>query len=996
MLKGAKKSALTLARPSHVDVFVEHYDVLRRWAVQFTENDHARAEDLLHDLFIHFTLARPDLDSIQNLEGYLYVIMRNLYLSQVRRATRAPLRLLSVVEYDTVEFGFWSSDPRERLRMRDELSAVCQYACLRKQSSKAGSVLILRFFHGYYPEEIAKVMHSNRASVDNRLRLARAEAKVFLEDPSRLSFIGDGPSAPDQPKFNNTGDDLRLELRKQIFNTRQDECLTDTSLVGLYDPNSTEGPDQRTLGHIVSCWKCLDSVNDLLDLPRLADRYPLDTVGKDPGNNDDRRGGGSGNSGGGSGGPNMLDTFMRRRDAIFHHRPEELCVSVNGHMQSFQRIAAAKSELTLVIDMFENLGFVEVFSEQGARLLLLTVEPPPSGDARQSASIELSEGRTVDANLSFGGAFPTLQVTYHDPLLQGAPATSAEVETLDDVAPIPVVLNDEKPRLASYLSGWRSWLQPVNITAAFAVLLFGVLGYVYLTRPVETPLTAANILENATRNEVDITARTDLAVRRTYKIEQWSNGNLVSRRRVDEWQKVDASARRDFDEKGKMIAGEWKGKDGTSHVFKLGEKLRPADQSNNATNEIANIKPTATQFASLIENAGGSAQLKLEESPNTYNLTYRKDSETEPRPANNLPGELLLASLALDRTSLDLRSETLVLRIGDETREYRFTDIRVEQKPVDTVSPFIFLPEAELLQGSTKVVKPVEIAETESEAPATETANTNTTYKNTATLDTEVEVMRALDSINALSGDQITVTRTAAGQLKVVGLVDGSQRKTEVLNALSVVRNSPGVLIDIQTREEAARKQKQTGSNISIESVTADTASQFPVEAELKNYFAKRGVAGENLEREIRDYSSTVLNRSRALRRNALAFKSLAERFSPAELDRLDAAKSEQWKALLRSKAAAVAGDVRSLQSQLSAVGLNAGGDGGSGGAAIRDASDVAQAAQRLFGLAAACDAQVSQSFSISGAGGAAPVKTVQFWRNLRQMADIAADVLKF
>src|SRR5438876_4434567 len=191
MLKSPKKTALALAPPTHVELFVEHYDLLRQWALRFTKHDLDLAEDLLHDAFIHFTLTRPDLASIENIEAFLYVVMRNLHLSQLRRASRTPLRAMSLVEYDTVDVGVWASDPRDRMRLQDDLGAICQYACIRKESSKAGSVLILRFFHGYYPAEIARVLQSTRGAVKDRLQVARAEIHLYLEDPNRLSFIVD-------------------------------------------------------------------------------------------------------------------------------------------------------------------------------------------------------------------------------------------------------------------------------------------------------------------------------------------------------------------------------------------------------------------------------------------------------------------------------------------------------------------------------------------------------------------------------------------------------------------------------------------------------------------------------------------------------------------------------------------------------------------------------------------------------------------------------------
>src|SRR5260370_41181023 len=136
------------ATDGHADLLIERYERLRAWALQLTEHDPDRAQDLLQEFFIHFTVSHPELNSIQDLENYLFVVMRNLHLSQVRSATRKSQRALSVVEFDSVEVGLWAADPRDRIRMQDELRAVCQYACMRKETSKAGSVLILRFFHG--------------------------------------------------------------------------------------------------------------------------------------------------------------------------------------------------------------------------------------------------------------------------------------------------------------------------------------------------------------------------------------------------------------------------------------------------------------------------------------------------------------------------------------------------------------------------------------------------------------------------------------------------------------------------------------------------------------------------------------------------------------------------------------------------------------------------------------------------------------------------------
>jgi hypothetical protein len=81
------------------------------------------------------------------------------------------------------------ADVRERLQVKEELRGVCEYACLRKDTSKAGSVLILRFFHGFYPKEIAKILRSPLRLANDWLRIARHEARAYLEHPSTLRFL---------------------------------------------------------------------------------------------------------------------------------------------------------------------------------------------------------------------------------------------------------------------------------------------------------------------------------------------------------------------------------------------------------------------------------------------------------------------------------------------------------------------------------------------------------------------------------------------------------------------------------------------------------------------------------------------------------------------------------------------------------------------------------------------------------------------------------------
>ena len=97
---------------THEELFLGRYRQLRAWALQLTENNPQQAEDLVHDTYIQFTLARPDLNTVENVNGYLYRMMRNLNVSRLRRSQRKQNSTLSIVDYDSAELGLRSADPR--------------------------------------------------------------------------------------------------------------------------------------------------------------------------------------------------------------------------------------------------------------------------------------------------------------------------------------------------------------------------------------------------------------------------------------------------------------------------------------------------------------------------------------------------------------------------------------------------------------------------------------------------------------------------------------------------------------------------------------------------------------------------------------------------------------------------------------------------------------------------------------------------------------------
>jgi DNA-directed RNA polymerase specialized sigma24 family protein len=411
---------------AHEDLFVARYERLLTWATSLTEGNAMEAEDLVHDAFIQFTLSRPDLDSIENLDGYLRQTLRNLRVSQGRRATQKRQQPLCAADYDSAELSLRAEEIHAGLGAREELQLICEYAIARRQSSKAASVLMLRFFHCYLPAEIARVMlldeAAGRGAVKQWLSLARREARQHLHRPQSLKFIGQSPDG-DPPAVRIPRGAANLDfirsLREAIFAAPQPQgCLRARQLKTVYCGGRAEPIDTSLLAHLVCCARCLEQVNKLLRMAPLAGRFPDDPG--DAASNGKRGGGNRGGSQRGNGlrlarslsMDDLREEGRRRRDETREHHPAELHVCANGFPIAMQTVDAERSRLSLKIHLDEPLAFIEVFSEQGVRLLYLPVGEQAGGALKQAAHLELSEGRALDATLNFATEWPTLELNY--------------------------------------------------------------------------------------------------------------------------------------------------------------------------------------------------------------------------------------------------------------------------------------------------------------------------------------------------------------------------------------------------------------------------------------------------------------------------------------------------------------------------------------------------------------------------------------------------------
>ena len=970
---------------SHEAAFVEHYHWLIRWALQFTHQDRERAEDLVQEVFSQFAIAHTDLSAVQNVQAYLYTTLRNIHVSQVRLAGRSHTQPQSIVDYSVAEAALDQTDPYTIFHTQDQLRRVCRYACLRKQSSRAGSVLILRYFHGYHVSEIGQVLRANSEAVRQQLTFARNEARLFLEDPRALKFMQQSPPAIAASTNSVCATDrLLLELRAAIFDSCEGECLGRESIRSLYVDNLINTSGNSTLAHIVSCPDCLDEVNARLGLPRLAERHPADTLGPNTDWRDGSRGprdpGGSGSAipsrrRGSNDDAKVSGVFLmqcrRRATELFEHYPRELCVSVNGHVLGSQSVGSHVSRLRVDVTMAEDADFVEVLSEERVRLLVMPIQPPPDGGPVQTRLVRLSEGRSVEVTFRYGHPWPMVEVIYEEP---------AFIPEAQPVWPVCEVRSPEVVRVGARLfrgfNWFRSfWLRPGFVAAIVSLILIGIL----LTFRLDNapPVTATNLLERASVAE-SIPLGTEVALHRVVELEQrrHSDGALIGKNRIEVWrdQGKDLSVRRVYDDKGQLTAGVWV----EGHHASNGKPLRrvyrrgtgqsietgaPDPEQAIRHAELWQLDPSAVVYLAFLDRPQSA---RVNETADSYVISYEAEGTRR--------DGLLRAALTLRKSDLHAIEEELVINDGRETYDYRFVETVFDQPPLRVVSPTVFEPDAELVSkihatpGSAKREFATATAAAATIAPA----------------ELEVNVAYALDRFRTRFGDQLSLTKSPAGWLEVRGVVDDEETREEILRALSlVVDNRAAIRIRIDTTAELlARKERQPERVIVRE--FAGAGQSIPLHAELIGYFSTHEGAGQTdqyREQLVRDFAARVIGKSRRAVAHSLELKQLAARFTAAQLNEFTPSTRAKWTNLVRNHAEALRRELSTLDVELQrTLFANERRAPQANGVEISSNATLPVAIDRLHQLVLAVDQAVRSSFAASSdASQNEGVKSVRF-----------------
>jgi len=407
-------------------MFAAKYPWLLRWAMHFVQNDRAAAEDLVQDTFLRILSLHDEVSNLDDIEPLLYTHLRFAFLTERRRGLSQTFLGLGAIDFDTFAASLRTpvSTKFDQIEAQNELRKILAFLLWRRRSAKFASIFLLRFFHGFSPEEIASICLISRHSVDLALGYAREELKTYLVNPSKLHVLRRG-SAPEYKPFNNAIPSCEFEndLLQSIFNSSCGTCPSSAAFERHYHTLNLRPLESDLLAHIVSCKVCLYKVTQSCGAPPPPTRSMEDSLKPTRHTGKSKRPDSS-----------EKDALARifagaqnRMREIFEHRPSGLVIALNAEVVAVRNIGSPCAILKVETRSIEKLDMIEVFSEQGMLMLAIEIlQRPPQAPPELRRDIALSDDRTLSVVISFTGDGALIEATYLDPHFVTASNEDAE------------------------------------------------------------------------------------------------------------------------------------------------------------------------------------------------------------------------------------------------------------------------------------------------------------------------------------------------------------------------------------------------------------------------------------------------------------------------------------------------------------------------------------------------------------------------------------------
>lgn len=719
-----------------------YYPKLEEWSRVLARGDEIAAEETVQDLCLHMSVAQPDLSGVNNLDNYLFMCLRNMYVSNLARVSRERLREIYIEDYDSVSLAA-ASQAFDTVDVQNELLRIGDYVTSRKTSVKTASHFILHFFLGYRRSDVALLARLPIAAVYNALNDIRRELREHVSASEKIRVMQRG-AMPERKLLRTAlpSDAFLKELRSVILDADPAGCNDENDLVGGYKQGSAP-VGCRELAHLAGCERCLKILDRAL---QLDDRDgPFDGVDSDCRVQKKER--------------KSFDTTMRlvekRRSQLLERRPGILAIAVDGRVVAFHAVESAHNSLSSRVDAAAPVRFIEVFDEFGDRLAHVPLEEDTAGPReRLSQRLMLSDDRRLCLDVDFDGLGIKAEVEYFDPALTPHAGVEGYRPSTARDSWWSRLLIRPRFRLAT-------WALP-----AFATVLVVVFtGYRFTHPAPEDVLARARAVTQA--------PSTDESLHQVLTIQEATGAKEQSiLGTVDVWRSSSASSvRKLYNAKQELLATANESADGTS-VVRV-EKQLPQTQMERELIESGVWRSDVTTSA-FTGGSGTEASRNL----SGFEVTQRSGGHDG----------VLMRTLVLDR-GYHVQAERVRFRTRDGVFEVRLVQTLLRTVPSQDI-PLTALPELQ------QKVTPGESGEYG--------FSKQLGRHSVVDANLQVAVLFALFEQNADTGQPIEVSPQPEGRLRIAGTVNSAQLLADLRARMAALPNANRVDFQVHSAAQAA------------------------------------------------------------------------------------------------------------------------------------------------------------------------------------------------
>jgi RNA polymerase sigma-70 factor, ECF subfamily len=154
---------------------LEHLDALYGYALTLTR-DTTEAEDLVQETYLRAANAANRPDGAGNLKGWLFVIMRNAWLNQLRHKNSGP----RFVDLEPNEQPLDETQESPHVVYLRKLEREQVREAIESLPDAYREIVVLRDIEGFTYQEIAMVLNCPAGTVMSRLGRARGKLRKAL------------------------------------------------------------------------------------------------------------------------------------------------------------------------------------------------------------------------------------------------------------------------------------------------------------------------------------------------------------------------------------------------------------------------------------------------------------------------------------------------------------------------------------------------------------------------------------------------------------------------------------------------------------------------------------------------------------------------------------------------------------------------------------------------------------------------------------------------